>query len=284
MGKKAKNPEIKMNFPKFRIGQMTNREIFVKIFHIFLGLTISNIIFSAINVSELEWEIERDEYEYGYTYYQGYFRYSKDYNTTKVTKTEIRQNTLGQGFISLAATIPINIFLYLIKLKGFSKCRDVTFIIFTVLSWEVLLATITFQSVWIESEKYRTYYAGKTKEDKHALHDFCLWAGLIATVGLLIMSFVIFGLLCKKLCCHEQFDQSSIPLISNVEVVTHDEENPEISVRKENGKKIITVNTTKAKTEGVDSTYHLDQSESVSINQKSSIVKNGNKYKPLEEY
>jgi len=75
---------------------------------------------------------------------------------------------------------------------------------------------------------------------------------------------------------------SSISLISNVEVITHDEENPEISIRKENGKKIVRVNMTKSKAE--NSTFYSDQSESVSINQKSSIVKSGNLYKPLEEY
>ena len=111
-------------------------------------------------------------------------------------------------------------------------------------------------------------------------------------------------MLCKQLCCHEEIDESSIPLVSNVEVITHgkstrfdltrldmtrldlilisDEENPEISIRKENGKKIVTVNTTKSKAE--NSIFYSEQSESVSKNQKSSIVKSGHLYRPLEEY
>merc|ERR1711953_50049 len=257
----------KMNFSKFEIGKMTNREIFVKIFHIFLGLTISNIIFSAINVIELEWEYDSD-------WYNGYYN---NENGTKETITRMRQNTYGEGFIALAATIPINVFLLLIKLYGFSKCRDVTFIVFTVLSWEALITTIIFQSDSIEMDGWYDDHI-----DKHALHDFCLWADLFATVGLLIMSFIIFGMLCKQLCCHKEIDESSISLISNVEVITHDEENPDISIRKENGKKIVTVNTTKSKAE--NSIFYSEQSESVSKNQKSSIVKSGHLYRPLEEY
>merc|ERR1712062_724422 len=214
------------------------------------------------------------EWEYDYDWYNGYFN---NENSTKETITRMRRNTYGEGFIALAATIPINVFLLLIKLYGFSKCRDVTFIVFTVLSWEALITTIAFQSSSIEMDGWY-----EDHRDKHALHDFSLWADLFATVGFLIMSFIIFGMLCKQLCCHQEIDKSSISLISNVEVITHGEENPEISIRKENGKKIVRVNMTKSKAE--NSAFYSGQSESVSINQNSSIVKSGNLYKPHEEY